>query len=273
MIARPGRAAAGDLEGEHPAAGARPELAARDGVLRMAREAGVEDAAHAVLTLEPRGECRGVAARGARPGPPSVRMPAQHEERLERAERGARLDLDALDRGDRAVGPGDDAGDQVAVAAEELRRGLDDEVRAELERPADVRARERVVDDVRRAVAVGEVGQRGVVADEGRGVRDRLRVEDAGRARPRAPRRPRRGRSCRRCRRRRRSRRTSRATGSASSRRPRPARRSGRRRGPARRAPRGSRPSPTRVPRRPRRRRAPRRRPPSAAVVGLAIRL
>ena len=54
---------------------------------------------------------------------------------------------------------GDDAGDDVAVAAEELRRRLDHEVRAELERPADVRRRERVVDDVQRAVAMGELGE------------------------------------------------------------------------------------------------------------------
>ena len=58
------------------------------------------------------------------------------------------LDLDALDAVDALARAGDDAGDDVAVAAEVLRRRLDDEVGAEVERPADVRRGERVVDDV-----------------------------------------------------------------------------------------------------------------------------
>ena len=77
----------------------------------------------------------------------------------------------------------DDPGDDVAVAGQELGRRLDDQVRAELERAADVRRGERVVDDVGRAVLVGEAGDRCVVGHDGRRVGDRLGVDDAGRRR------------------------------------------------------------------------------------------
>ena len=48
--------------------------------------------------------------------------------------------------------------DHVGVAAEVLRRGVDDDVGAELERPLQVRRRERVVDDDDRAGFVRRVG-------------------------------------------------------------------------------------------------------------------
>ena len=67
------------------------------------------------------------------------------------------------------------------MAAEVLRRRLDDEVGAELERPAQDGRGERVVDDEQRAVAVGELGQGGDVDDDDRRVGDRLDVEDPGR--------------------------------------------------------------------------------------------
>ena len=109
--------------------------------------------------------------------------PAQDEERLERTERRPGIDLDALDPGDQLGRAGDHAGDDVAVAAQELGRRFDDEVRAEVERAADVGRRERVVDDVRRAVAMGQLGERGVIGQVGRRVGDRLGVQDAGRGR------------------------------------------------------------------------------------------
>ena len=83
--------------------------------------------------------------------------------------------------GDERRGARDDAGDQVAVAAEVLRRRLDHEVRAELEGPADVRRRERVVDDVRRTVAWASVRERLVVGHEGGRVGRRFGVQDARR--------------------------------------------------------------------------------------------
>ena len=76
---------------------------------------------------------------------------------------------------------GDDAGDDVAVAGQELRRRLDDEVGAELERAAHVGRGEGVVDEVRRAVLVGEAGEGRVVGHDGRRVGDGLGVHDPGR--------------------------------------------------------------------------------------------
>ena len=72
-----------------------------DRVLRVAGEARIEDAVHAVLALEPRGEGRGVP-RVPLAADAEGQDPAQHEEGLERAERRAGVDLDALDVRDRA---------------------------------------------------------------------------------------------------------------------------------------------------------------------------
>ena len=188
MIARPAARPPADFEGEHPAGHAGPELARRDVVLGMARP----------------GRDRGRAARrpDARATPP-VPRPSRRAARpgwrgsgcragrgRHREGRGSRRCRSGLAR-PRGSAPwtGGDPGDDVAVTAEELRRRLDDEVRAQLERPADVRRRERVVDEVRRAVPMGEVGERGVVGDEGRRVGDGLGVERPGSA-PRRARRP-----------------------------------------------------------------------------------
>ena len=90
-----------DLEGEHPAGDAGPELAQRDVVLGMARQTRVEDGTHAVLTLEPGRQCRG--GRGVALDPDGEGQdPAQDEEGLERPEGRAGIDLDALDVGDAA---------------------------------------------------------------------------------------------------------------------------------------------------------------------------
>ena len=170
-----------DLERQHPAGDAVAELADGDVVLGVARQAGVQDAAHAVLTLEPRGECR----RGLRMAlhPDGQRQDAaQDQERIERADRRPGVVLDALHLRDEIPPASHHAGDDVAVPAQELGRRLDDEVRAKLERPADVRRGERVVDDVRRPVLVGDARHRGVVGNYGGRVRDGLGVHDAGRS-------------------------------------------------------------------------------------------
>ena len=86
MTARPAVAAADDLDGEHPAERVRAELAYRDVVLRMAGETGIEDALHAVLTLEPGRQCRG-GPRVALGAHGEGQDPAQDEERVERSER------------------------------------------------------------------------------------------------------------------------------------------------------------------------------------------
>ena len=123
MTARPASRPPATSKASIPPDDARPELADRDVVLRMAGEARVEDRAHAVLTLEPGGQCRG------RPGVAlgahgEGQDPAQDEERLERAEGRAGIDLDPLDVRDPLGRTGDDAGDDVAVAAQELGRRI-----------------------------------------------------------------------------------------------------------------------------------------------------
>ena len=96
MTARPAGAPALDLERQHPAAVAGTELARRDVVLRMAREARIDDASHAVLTLQPASpvpRVRGVAIHPDGEG----QQAAQDEEGLERPERRAGVDLRAGD--------------------------------------------------------------------------------------------------------------------------------------------------------------------------------
>ena len=119
----------------------RPELARGDRVLGMARQTRVEDASHAVLTLEPARQCRGgprCGARRARRG--SGSRAGRGTRRAGRASRRCRSGP-ARRRAISVADPATTPGDHVAVAAEVLRRRLDDEVGAELERPADVRAR------------------------------------------------------------------------------------------------------------------------------------
>ena len=96
MIGATGLATTGDLDREHPAGDARPELADRDVVLGVARKAGIEDALHAVLTFEPGRQCRR-GLRVALDADGQGQDPAQDEERIERADGGARVDLDLLD--------------------------------------------------------------------------------------------------------------------------------------------------------------------------------
>ena len=194
MTARPATRATVDLEREHAAGDARPELAQRDGVLRMARETRVEDGPHALLTLEPAPPvprpsraCR--STRTAR-----VRIPR----RTRKASSGPRLaPVSIWTRSTAAIRsrrPGHHARDQVAVTAKELGRRLDDQVRPELERAADVRRCEGVVDDVRRPVAMGELGQRGVVGHRTSSGWRWSRCRGRASGRRRAPRRPRPGR-------------------------------------------------------------------------------
>ena len=64
----------------------------------------------------------------------------------------------------------DDAADRRAVAADELRRRVDDDVGAVLDRAAEVRRGERVVDDQRRAVLVRDLRHRLDVEDVAAGL-------------------------------------------------------------------------------------------------------
>ena len=109
------------------------------------------------------------------------RQPAQDEERRERRERGAGIDLDPPNGGNPGTRPGDDPRQHVAVAAHVFRGRFDDEIRTELDRPAEVRRGERVVDDDRGAMAMAQARERVHVHHGDRRVRDRLEVEDARR--------------------------------------------------------------------------------------------
>ena len=64
-----------------------------------------------------------------------------------------------------ALRPETDARDRVAVAGQVLRRGVEDEVRAVLERPQQGRTEERVVGDDEQPVAVAERRERVEVGD------------------------------------------------------------------------------------------------------------
>ena len=119
---------------------------------------------------------------------------AQDEERLERPERGAGLDLDPLDLGDH--GPSDPATTPAIRSLWPPRNLVADSTTRSAPSSSGRQTYgrgERVVDDVGRAVAMGELGERGVVGDERRRVGDRLGVEDPGRRARRARPRPRRG--------------------------------------------------------------------------------
>ena len=153
-----------------------PELLLRDGTLRMAGETRIEDASHGRVTLEPRRESQGVGGVAVDPHGECEEAP-EDEERLEWSERAARVDLRASHLLDQRPRPGGDTGHEVAVTAEVLGGRLHDDVGAELERPADVRRGERVVDDVDRAGPVGHGCERSVVREKRRGVRRGLREQ------------------------------------------------------------------------------------------------
>src|SRR6186713_20652 len=134
-----------DLEGEHAAGGPVAELADGDLVLWVAREARVHDADHTVLTLEPGAQCRRIPGMPLHPHAKREQT-AQDEERVERADGAARVVLEGLDAAHELDPTGDHPRDDVAVATEELRRRLDDQIGPELDRPAHIWRGERVVD-------------------------------------------------------------------------------------------------------------------------------
>ena len=148
--------AAGE-EGDHPAEVAH--LTRGDLVARVAGKAGVEDALRRrVLRQEGRDRVRVLAVAVHADG--QRLHPAEHEPAVERAGDGAeRLlqELQALGDG-RVVGRGE-AADHVGVAAQVLRRRVEDDVGAELERALEVGRGERVVDDDEGAGGVRGLGR------------------------------------------------------------------------------------------------------------------
>ena len=140
------------------------ELAARDVALGMARRATGGRRATRRPDARARRPVPRPSPRGGPSGSPASRGRAGRGTPRYGARRGARCRPGRA--GPRSISsrrPGDDAGQDVAVAGEVLRRRLDDEVGAELDRPAEVRRGERVVDDVasRRGGGRARRGRRG----------------------------------------------------------------------------------------------------------------
>ncbi len=90
----------------------------------------------------------------------------------------------------------DDAAHRVAVAADELCQRVDDDVGAVFDRAHEVGRRQRVVDDQRQAVLVGEIGERLDVDELAARIGEALDEDELGLAVDLASRRSR----CRRCR-------------------------------------------------------------------------
>ena len=112
---------------------------------------------------------------------------AQHQERVEWAEDRPLGVLHEPEPLDVVVAHGDDdAADAVAVTVEVLRGAVRDQIGAELDRPLDVRARERVVDDQPRIVTVGEIGRRSKVGDAHHRIGRGFDEQHPGRGRHRA---------------------------------------------------------------------------------------
>ena len=84
------------------------------------------------------------------------------------------------------AGVDDHAADRVAVAAEEFRQRMNDDVGAVVDRLAEVGRRQRVVDDQRHAGAAGDVGDRLDVGDDAAGIGDQLDEDRLGLRRHRA---------------------------------------------------------------------------------------
>ena len=203
--------AALDPEGHDPAEAAG-EVALGELVRRMRLETRVADPGHLGPGLQPLGDRERVLAVAG--DPQRQRLEAlQEEERVERAERGADVAqaLDAQLEDEREVAEGgrvadavvrrirvdevlleplaggpveraavdDDAADRGAVAADPLRRRVDDDVRAVLDRLGE-QGSEGVVDDDRHAPGVGHVGDRGEVVDVEPRVADELEEDRLG---------------------------------------------------------------------------------------------
>ena len=111
----------------------------------------------------------------------SVSMPRRTRKALNGAAIAPASVSSGADLGDRAPRrPATGSRDHVRMAADPLGAGLDDEVRAELQRTAQVRRRERVVDDDRDAMPVRPLGELGQVGDDDRRVGDGLQIEHPG---------------------------------------------------------------------------------------------
>ena len=152
-----------EQERDHPAVVAH--LPGRDLVAGVVGEAGVEHLLDARVVGEEGDDGARVLAVLAHAHGEGLE-PAEHEPRVERpGDRAERVLQEAEPLRDRLVVRRDHAGDDVGVAAEVLRRRVDHDVGAEVERVLQVRRGERVVDDDLRADRVRRLGDGGDVDD------------------------------------------------------------------------------------------------------------
>ncbi len=147
-------------------------------VARMGRQTGVEHLLDARLALEVRGDSDRVLAVLLHADGERL-QPAQDEPAVERAGDGAERLLEEREAlRDRVVVRREEAADDVGVAAEVLRRRVQDDVGSERERLLEVRSREGVVDDDERADGVGSLGRRADVDEVQERVRRRLEPDE-----------------------------------------------------------------------------------------------
>ena len=151
-----GVGAAAHREADHAAEVAH--LLGRRGVAGVVGELRVEDPLDGRVADEQVDDGAGVRAVAVHPHGERLDA-AQHEVAVERrGHRAGRVLGEAQALGERVVVDGDEAADDVAVAAEVLRGRVHDDVGAERQRLLQVRRGERVVDDDERAVLVGDGG-------------------------------------------------------------------------------------------------------------------
>lgn len=149
------------------------------GVAGVGFEAGVVDVADVGALPEPAGDLAGGALLGLEADGEGFDA-ALHEPRVVRGEDGAEAVLDGAEvAAEVGVARHGEAGDDVAVAAEELGGAVDDEVEAEFEGALQVGGHEGVVGDGEQAVGAGDLGHGAEVGDLEEGVGGGLDEEAA----------------------------------------------------------------------------------------------
>ena len=170
-------------EEAHDAAEAR-HLAHRDVVIRVARQAGIEDALDAGMRLEPgrHAEGRLVLASHAQ----VERLGAAQEKvRRVRIEDGTEHSAEVAQAGDEGRLPRERAGEEVVVAAEVLRGRVEDEVHAELDGALVDGRRERGIDeDLHAGMPIADGDEARKVHDPEVRVRGRFGQDEARLSRP-----------------------------------------------------------------------------------------
>ena len=144
---------------------------------RMPRQARVVHAADRRMPGHRGGEQHRGGALAVHPQRQRLQPPAE-QERLVGGQRPAGVDAHRADLADQAGRSGHDPAGGVRVAAQVLGGGVQHQVRAVFQRPADHRGRHGGVHHQQRAVGVRDLGQGGQVGHGGGRIGHRLRVHD-----------------------------------------------------------------------------------------------